>query len=199
MTTRRNWPGEAVRTLRARMTELRVEPLLFASLLGADYEALPSPVRRLHDMALPLILEGEVDIEVARNPILRVLGRVIGLPARAGSFPLTFEITGSQSRQLWIRHFPPRPMRSAVGARNGLLHERMAGGLVTLDFRLRGNAEGIVWNLLAVRMLGLPLPLAWFRGISARESAAGARYRFDVSAALPIIGHLVSYRGSLDV
>jgi len=172
---------------------------LFADLLGADYGKLPAAVRRLHDTPLPLRVSGQVDIEVARHPFARLVGRVAGLPGRAGSFALTFEIEGTPDRQRWIRHFPPRPMRSVLSARNGLLHERMAGGMLALDFRLHGDAEGIVWNLVAIRLLGVPLPLAWFRGISARESAAGARYRFDVSAALPLLGQVVSYRGTLYV
>lgn len=181
------------------MSEVGSDPALFESLLGADYPLLPEPVRRLHDSAIPLMLKGEVEIEVARNPVVRALGRLAGLPTQAGCYPLVFEITGSPSRQVWIRHFPPRPMRSVLIARGGLLHERMAGGLLSLDFDLRGDGEGIVWNLVTARMFGFRLPLAWFGGIRARESAAGARYRFDVSASLPILGHLVSYRGTLDV
>jgi hypothetical protein len=64
---------------------------------------------------------------------------------------------------------------------------------------LDGDAAGIRWELMSVAVLGIPLPRQWFGEVGARESAEGARYCFDVCATLPFIGHLVAYRGWLDV
>jgi hypothetical protein len=52
---------------------------------------------------------------------------------------------------------------------------------------------------VGVRSLGIPLPLAWFDKVSARESVEGGRYRFDVRAEMPVVGLLVRYAGTLDV
>jgi hypothetical protein len=75
---------------------------------------------------------------------------------------------------------------------------------------IRADAERETWTrafrgqrmcstLEEVRALGVPLPAAWFRGVTSRESADGPRYHFDVRAQLPIAGLLVHYRGTLDV
>jgi len=53
--------------------------------------------------------------------------------------------------------------------------------------------------LVSVHVVGVPLPLTWFRGITATETAIDGRYGFDVAAVVPIVGLLVSYRGWLDV
>jgi hypothetical protein len=169
----------------------------FADLLGTAYAVIPDPVRALHDRALPARFDGEVDIEAGHGLAARVLGSCAGLPRRSGTFPLRFEIRGDAHRQLWIRHFPPRPMRSRLHAEGGLLCERM--GAATFAFRLEGDAGGTRWHVARVRALGVPLPLHWFRGMSAREYAQDGRYRFDVEVSLPMIGHLVAYRGWLDV
>jgi len=49
-----------------------------------------------------------------------------------------------------------------------------------------------------VRVLGIPLPAAWFAGVHAREYERDGRYRFDVVATLPLIGLLVHYHGWLE-
>lgn len=61
------------------------------------------------------------------------------------------------------------------------------------------NEPGLSWHLVRVRALGLPLPVSWFAGVTAREFELDGRYCFDVHAALPGVGLLVHYRGWLDV
>lgn len=88
-------------------------------------------------------------------------------------------------------------MHSRLVARGGLLEERL--GPTTMCFALEAARGTIAWRLAAVRVLGVPMPLAWFSGVNASESLDGARYRFDVRAHLPVVGLLVSYSGTLDV
>ena len=85
-----------------------------------------------------------------------------------------------------------------MSERNGQLEERL--GPMCFRFALRVENQATVWTLVGVKLLGLlPLPLAWFRGVGARESAQSGRYHFDVSAALPVVGLLIHYRGWLSV
>ena len=69
---------------------------------------------------------------------------------------------------------------------------------MAIRFQLTVRDDAIVWSVVGVRVLGLlPLPAHWFHQVGARESSDGTRYCFDVSAALPLAGLLVRYRGWL--
>ena len=109
------------------------------------------------------------------------------------------EIASEAGRERWTRHVGKHAMASRLWAGNdGLLRERL--GLVTFGFRLEVHDGGIEWIVRQVRVLDvLPLPASWFSRVGAREWADGARYHFDVQAALPLAGPLVHYRGWLSV
>jgi hypothetical protein len=66
-------------------------------------------------------------------------------------------------------------------------------------FRLDWRDGAIQWQCVAMRVLGLRIPMRLWPRMSAQESTQGNRYCFDVSAAMPIVGLLVHYRGWLDV
>ena len=76
------------------------------------------------------------------------------------------------------------------------VYERL--GLLRFQFRLVAGDGGIEWQVVAVRLFGLPLPRRWFREVSAREFEQEGRYRFEVGAGLPLLGRIVDYSGWLD-
>jgi hypothetical protein len=121
---------------------------------------------------------------------------VASLPPAGKSVPLRVSITPDRRGETWERFFDGRPMRSALRERGGFLEERL--GPTVLRFALEAAPAAIEWKLVAVRSFGLPLPLAWFDKVRARESLDGVLYAFDVRAELPIAGLLVHYRGTLD-
>ena len=88
-------------------------------------------------------------------------------------------------------------MRSRLWVSDGFLCERL--GLVTFWFRLSVEHEGLTWRVARARALGLPLPGRMFSAVQAREGEVAGRYTFDVSAALPVAGMLIRYRGWLHV
>jgi hypothetical protein len=170
---------------------------LFASLLGDAFDALPSPLRRLHLRTGTARWHGEVEVVRGRSLLALLCGWATRLPP-AGTGPIEVEIIADDGREQWTRHIAGHAMRSRLRAVDGLLDERL--GLVDFRFRLSSVDHDIVWTVVGVRVLGLlPLPAAWFSQVRARESAEGERYRFEVTAALPLAGPLVHYRGWLEV
>lgn len=168
--------------------------MLFPSLLGAHFEALPPLVRGVHLREGMQRLAGEVEVERGGNWLSRVCAWATRLPP-AGSGPIVVEIIAGHGMECWRRHIASHTMSSRLWARDGLLCERL--GLVTFGFRIGVEDEGIVWRVARVRLFGLSLPATWFAGVSARESQRDGRYHFDVAAALPVAGLLVRYRGWL--
>lgn len=174
-----------------------VSPALFPALLGAAFAQLPERVRALHEVELPCRFEGRVRVQAARSLAARCVARLFALPPVDGEAPIAVTIQAHGAGQRWIRHFPPRPMISNLDAWRGLLRERL--GPASLRFRLDADAEGLTWELVGVRLMGIPLPLAWFRSCEARESVTDGQYRFFVRAVLPGIGLLVGYEGWLAI
>lgn len=169
---------------------------LFARLLGRDFESLPTAVRCLHLRTGPARYRGEVTVRRGEGWLSRLCAAATRLPP-AGRGPITVDIDIQPEGERWIRHVHGHAMPSWLWWQDGLLCERL--GLVRFGFRLGVRDEGIEWTVERVHALGIPLPARWFGGVRARESARDGRYAFDVQAALPGIGLLVHYRGSLDV
>jgi hypothetical protein len=165
--------------------------------LGADFDTLPPAVRSLHDGRAERVAHGRCDVERGTSLLARFLAALTALPAAGRDVPVQVVIRSEGGGDTWTRTFRGRRMHSTLRARGGRLEERL--GPATFFFRLRAEGGSIVWTVDGVRAVGIPLPAAWFRGVTSRESADGPRYRFDVRAELPVAGLLVHYRGELDV
>lgn len=171
---------------------------LFLNLLGTQADALPSQVRRLHALPMPVELRGRAQASAARGLLARLCAFVAGLPRADGEVPACVRLVSpSPGVEIWTREFGTSTFRSRLRAVNGELHEQL--GPVRIRFRLHGDAQGIVWAPLAIDVLRIPLPRRLLACVFARESEHDGRYRFDVAAALPWIGLIVRYEGWLDV
>lgn len=170
---------------------------LFPRLIGPAFDQLPGALRAIHQRAGLHAYSGRCRVERGRSVLSRLCGAAASLPPAADDVPIRVEIDADARGETWRRYFGDRPMRSRLTARAGLLEERL--GPSTMCFALEAGREAIDWRLAGVRVLGIPMPLAWFGGVTARESLDGSRYRFDVRAVLPVVGFLVAYSGTLDV
>ena len=171
---------------------------LFQRLLGSSFETLPAPIRRLHDTRKHKVFAGNCRIERGSHWLVPLFALAMSLPKAGDDVPVEISIQSAGGEETWARNFAGQPMRSALSERNGQLEERL--GPMCFRFALRVENQATVWTLEGVKLLGLlPLPLAWFKGMGARESAQSGRYHFDVSAALPVVGRLIHYRGWLSV
>lgn len=180
------------------MRTVLARDVLFRYLLGSDaFDALPTPVQRLHLQQGIRTYRGDVDVLRGRRLLSRLCAWGTRLPP-VGTGPIAVEIMSSGMRERWTRHVGKHAMASRLWAGEEILCERL--GLVTFGFRLVTREGGIDWHVEHVRVLGvLPLPASWFSHVAAREWAEADRYHFDVSATLPLTGLLVHYRGWLNV
>lgn len=172
---------------------------LFRDLLGDALDSVPAPVRALHEMPLLYRFEGEAQVRVAKGVLAGWAARMAGLPRCEGRVAMAVTIERTAGGERWTRHFPPTPFLSRLWMREGLLCERI--GPTEVRFRLSADAQGIVWEPVALRMFGwLPLPAALLRGVKAHETVdAQGRYRFHASAGFPLLGCVVAYEGWLNV
>lgn len=168
---------------------------LFRRVLGAEFESLPPAVKALHTATGHRRYRGQVEVVRGANPLARLFAWATHLPP-AGQGEVEVEIDISGEEEKWTRHIGGHAMPSRLWERDGLLCEQL--GLARFGFRLTVEQGDIVWRVERVTALGLPLPARWFGKVQARESELEGRYRFDVAAALPVVGLLVRYQGWLD-
>jgi hypothetical protein len=175
-------------------------PSPFEQLLGPDFAVLPEPVRRFHSLRADAATAGRADITSPRGFLPWLICKVSGLPAPGRDVPVTvdFHVDG-QGAEFWRRWFAGRRYRSGfsagAGRHAGLLCERFFP--YVFFHKLTPSAEGLRWDLVAWKLLFLPLP-RWLMPIAVCfESGDRDRFVFDIDAAFRIIGPVVHYRGWL--
>jgi hypothetical protein len=170
---------------------------LFRGLLGPQFDHLAPRVREVH-AGRTLQLRGRATVTRGDALLGRIIGRLVSLPDAQSEAPTRIELVVDGGSETWTRRFgASRPMRSHLHAREHLLIERL--GPLRLGFRLRAGDGAILWQLESVSFLGVPAPRNWFARATARSYEQQGRYCFEVDVALPLIGHLIGYRGSADV
>jgi len=183
------------------VTVTEVRPLgasLFEQVLGDRFERLPAVTRAIHRPDPVLLLDGTADVDGAETRAGRTLARLFSFPGHARGAKLRVVIEADpDGSEAWTRVWPDRTMRSVMTAPDpagGTVEERF--GSLRVRLRLDADDAGLTLTPLAARWRALPLPLWLFR-IAASERADCDRHLFDVAIALPLVGRLVHYRGSL--
>jgi hypothetical protein len=175
-------------------------PSPFQQLLGPDFVLLPKPVRWLHGLTADAFTEGRAEIVIGRGVIPRLVCWSSGLPAAGRDVPVTVAFhTDGRGGEFWRRRFAGRRYQSSFavgrGHRAGLLCERFFP--FVFFHRLTATPQGLRWDLVAWRLLWLPLPRWLMPPTVCRESGDGDRFLFDIDVKFPLIGQLVHYRGWL--
>jgi hypothetical protein len=167
---------------------------LYRRVMGAAFDALPGPVRRMHDPTGEAPAQGEAVVTGADNALGRVVARLMGFPP-AGTHPLEVTMEEHRGTETWTRDFGGRRFSSRLSQEGRHLVESF--GPLSFRFDLPGGPEGLTMVMRGWSAFGVPLPLALAPRSEAREWAEGGRFRFDVPISLPLLGRLVHYRGWL--
>ncbi len=172
---------------------------LYRRMLGEAFDALPEPLRHMHDLRRSLVAAGVAQIDRGTGLLSRLAALAFGFPSAGRDVPVTVSFRVEQGHETWERDFAGHRFESTQEEGRGrferLLCERFgpfAFGIALLaeDGRLRLVVRR--WNFL-----GLPLPL-WLapRG-DAYESAEDGRFNFYVEIGYRLTGLIVRYRGWL--
>lgn len=172
------------------------QDFLYRRVIGAAFDSLPPAVRRMHEIVGAGLAEGRARVTRGRNPIARLIGKLIGFPPAADDVAVTVRFFESGGVEVWERQFGDAGFRSRLAQRGDLLVESF--GPLRFGFRLDSDANGLSMRLVRWWAGALPMPL-WLapRG-PALETAPGGRFRFEVSIGLPLVGEIVSYDGWLE-
>ena len=184
--------------LRGRLT-LKVLDMtsvsLYRTVMGDAFDRLAGPVRRFHSLAGRHELHGWVDVRAPGSWAARLLAICLGAPTRAAQGPIRFELWAQPDAETWTRFFPNRTMRSVLKKDGIRVTEKL--GASRLAFELVEVAGALEMRLETLHFWGMPCPRWLMPDITARETGESQRLNFQVQAAVPMIGLVVSYSGYL--
>lgn len=187
-------PALSQLALRSEWIERELPPPLYERVLGSEFGRLPPAVRRLHDFCRDSGAEGEGRVERGRGLLARALGAVMRFPPE-GLWPLHVAFTERNGAERWTRDFGGNVFASELSAKDGGIVERF--GPLRFAFDLPSGPQGLEMRLRGWSAFRIPLPLALAPRIGAREWQEERRFRFEVAAALPLVGEVVRYSGWL--
>jgi Domain of unknown function (DUF4166) len=170
---------------------------LYRRLMGASFEELPMAVQTLHGGAEGVRAVGRCDVRRGRSALSRLIAGWLGVPEEGDAVDLQFEIVVGDRGEKWVRRFGSCVMRSHFWEARGQLYERL--GPVVMLHALELVNGGLHTRLRRLWFLGIPVPRTLHPRIRAVADQEADLYRFDVTAEMPMIGLIVSYRGHLEV
>lgn len=175
-----------------------VNPLsLYEHIMGDSFAQLPAAVQRFHTLSGHHTLEGWVETAAPASSLARLLARCLGTPQRETRGPIRFELNAHSDWESWTRHFPSQTMSSRFRQAGAFVEEHL--GASRLRFKLVATGAHLTMALQSMDFLGIPCPRWLLPTIVAEEHGDGEVLHFRVSAALPLIGTVASYRGHLNL
>lgn len=173
---------------------------LFRRILGTAMPALPEPIRTAHAVGEDLVLQGRAAIIRGRSLLSRLIGSLFRFPLAGDHVPLTVTMTSRDLRETWTRDFGGRRFSSELlagdGRWDGLLIERF--GLIRFGIALVIDGDRLHYVIRRWSIAGITMPFALRPRGDSFEFVEGGRFHFNVEIALPIVGHVVTYRGWLE-
>ena len=187
-------PALAELPLRHETVERELPPPLYRQVLGERFEALPPPVRRLHDFCRDSGARGEGRVERGRGWMARTVASVMRFPPE-GLWPLHVAFAERNGTERWTRDFGGHRFSSELSHSGPHLVESF--GPLRFAFELPCGPEGLEMHIRRWSAFAIPLPLILAPRIEAREWEEDGRFRFAVAVALPLVGDVVRYSGWL--
>jgi saccharopine dehydrogenase-like NADP-dependent oxidoreductase len=180
-------------------TAMTVEPVaLFPRAIGPAFEALPTPIRDLHEAVGDSVWRGQARIDGAAGSMAALVARIVGFPT-AGDTAVEVEIQADGQRSVWRRRFGRHRFLSVLSnaREGGGVTERF--GPLSFDLILTVRDGRLYYDVERWRMGALPLPRFLMPGTVTHEQIdAEGRFAFDVEISAPLVGRLVRYRGWLE-
>ena len=173
---------------------------LFARVLGADWFALPEPLRRMHDIEGVATANGRAVVERGRSLAARVIAAIVGFPSAGLDILVCVRFEPCAGGELWQRTFSERSFSSRLSqhpsGKPGLIVESFGPFAFTFELVMARHRLSLVprgWHAA-----GIPLPLGLApMGESYEFADDRGRFNFHVEIAHPWIGLIVRYRGYL--
>jgi hypothetical protein len=176
-------------------------PPLYPHLLGPAWARLDETLRQAHLDGERLCLCGTFCIRRGASRMARFVARMLRLPAAGEAVATRLTVVRTNSGETWTRLFAGNELvTTQTAAADGTMRERF--GMIEISCRLEAGSGAICYRQVGAAIclggLRLPLPRWLWPVVEGIEEAHGpGRTRVSVRVTVPLIGHLISYDGSV--
>lgn len=170
---------------------------LYREILGEAFDKLPGLIQAVHDRLGTWT--GQAEITRGRGLLARLVAAVVGFPKAGSAVPVEVTLVPEGGGERWVRSFAGKSFSSfqyaGTGRNDRLLVERF--GLVSVALALVIDSGRLFLIPRRWSCVGIPLPHFLLPRGSCFESAEEGRFHFNVEIAAPLVGPIVTYRGTL--
>ena len=187
----------------ARANQRDAPRALYARLLGSSWLQVGEPIRLAHASRSTVHARGRLRIAHGHSHAARFLARLLRLPRAGDAVATRLVITSGADGERWFRTFDDRRVDTRQYQTGDCeLAERI--GFLEFRFRLETSEGSLLFRQLEAAFqcgpIRLRLPAAWAPSVEAREDPAGPRQmRVHVRVALPLLGPVLTYDGTIDI
>jgi hypothetical protein len=165
---------------------------LHERLLGTAFARLPPALRRFLSQPGGT---AEFALKVTHEPgfLRRALAIALRLPAPATRAPGILVVTVRGDREIWVRTFPTRTLRTALWIEGGKLVEE--AWPLQFVFAIEADERGLRFSQTACRLLGRALPRALAPSVETVVCGDERGWNVLISIAAPMLGRIATYGG----
>lgn len=184
-----------------RETPTRADRPLFRRVLGEAWPALPAGVARVHDFSARRRLRGRASVIRGRSLIARLAAMVFRFPVSGEHVPVTVEMTATNGQERWTRDFDGTLFSSTLSEGSGAWSQLVCERFGPFRFGIAPVLDNgrLTFAMRRWSFAGIPMPFALRPQGTTFESERDGRFCFDVEITFPLIGHIVTYRGWLEI
>jgi hypothetical protein len=167
---------------------------LHERLLGASFTRLPPALRSF--LAQPGGT-AEFSLEVTHRPgfLWNALASILRMPAASARALGTLVVSVRGNREVWVRTFPDRTLRSVLWIDAGQLVEQ--SGPLQFVFSVDASERGLRFSQTGCRLLGRTLPHKLAPRVEAEVRGDERGWDVLISIAAPVLGRVATYGGSV--
>ena len=172
----------------------------FPKVLADAWTDLPPRIRDLHCAESGAYFSGLASVSRGRSLAARLVAKLVGFPPAGRRVSVSVRIDRRGDKETWRRDFAGKKFKSELSAGEKrfaeLLCERF--GPIRFGIALVHDAGRLRYRMHKWTFLGLPMPRWLLPTGSVYEFVEDDRFNFHVDITLPLIGHVVTYRGWLE-
>ena len=172
--------------------------ILLRNILGADFDQMPTAVRRMHSVAKTQEVHGTSRVVGGKNPLSRLIRATAALPKPTSRAPIYIRFVKDKDGEEWDRHFGNSRFHTVMKQEGRCLAEHLVAFPVTFVYEVRADSRGFSLHVRQVRFLGIPLPRLLRPNLEARAREWRGRYQFSTLVGFWFCGRVISYFGYLD-
>ena len=171
---------------------------IFKQALGDQFDALPQPIKALHNQIGQHVYEGRATVKGPTGLLGQIASRLVGFPTCKGEVPVKVTISSDDGQEKWLREFDGQPFFSHLSVdKGGFVQERFGPLCIRLGLEL--GDDKLLYPVVRGRLFGvIPFPTFLMpQSISHEEVDEKGRFVFDVLLKFRFGGRIAHYQGWL--